>query len=380
MKKAIQKALVWLYVTTYFRHIYVRNNNSSDPINMLVLSHRNGAIDGFVYHYAFKKGTFLLARQLQKNFFLRFIFPGISIYRSKDAKDAAASNMLAIKGCLNVMKGKDGPLCIFPEGTSNLGPKHLPFFNGYAKMACLNAKSEGKTTLLPVAIVYDDPTCLGGSVWIVTGKQIDVTKKMDIETIQKKTLEAFEKVTLSYETEKEQLESHQTAVIASLSKKADYYECLKRTEQKNSFASIIRTYNKKTSPKAFKYKQTVIYPQSFIKSLWVFLITLPIVVPSLIINIIPISIGYWAGTKRKHDPNTISLWRALAGYPVGFIFYLILALFCPLAAVLILPFSLWGLHLYGAYKKHLYALLNFIFYHSSYSYFKEAQNDILSKL
>lgn len=380
MTKLIQKVLVWIYTTTYFRHIYVSDRCRSTSANMLILSHRNGAIDGFVYYSAFQKGVFLLARQLQRNPFLKFIFPGISVYRDKDRPDATASNSAAVRECFKVLQKQNEPLYIFPEGTSSLGPKPLPFHNGYAKMALINVQMGGKTTLLPVAIVYDDPTCLGGSVWIVPGQEVVVSKKMKMETLQKRVVENFESVVLSYSSENNQMISHQTAMIASLSKAADYYEVLKKTEKKNKFAALIRSYNQKVSSHAFRYKQTVIYPQNFMKSLWVFLITLPIVVPSLLMNMLPIIAGYFAGRTRRHDPNTISLWRALAAYPLALLLYLMLFFISPLYAISVLLFSIWGFHLYGAFKKHLCALLNFIFYHSGYTHFKETQDAILSKI
>ena len=104
MKKLIQKVFVWLYITTYFRHIYVPAKCRLTCANMFILSHRNGAIDGFVYYYAFQKGVFLLAKQLQRNHFLKFIFPGISVYRAKDKEDAIASNGAAVRECFNVLK------------------------------------------------------------------------------------------------------------------------------------------------------------------------------------------------------------------------------------------------------------------------------------
>ena len=380
MKKGFQKFLVWLYVTTYFRHIYVSQKCHTSSANILILSHRNGAVDGFVYYYAFKKGIFLLAKQLQRNPFLRFIFPGISIYRPQDKTNAAACNTAAIRECFNVLKKQKESLYIFPEGTSSLGPKHLPFHNGYAKMALINTSIGNQTTLLPVAIIYDDPTHLGGSVWIIPGDEIVVSKKMKLETIQERSLKNFENVVLSYADEKSQTIAHQTALIAALSKKVDYYEVLKRIEPNNQFASLIRSYNRKVSPAAFKYKHTVIYPQSLFGSLWTFLITCPIVVPTLMANFIPVLVGYFAGKTRHHDPNTISLWRSLIGYPTALLFYLSLAFISPWIALGSLLFSIWGFHLYGAFKKHLYALLNYIFYKSGYTYFRKVQNEIISKI
>ena len=74
MLKHIQRILCLVYVRTYFRHVTLINNAKENVGNLLIMSHRNGAIDGFVYHSVFPNTRFLLARQLQKNAFLRF-FP-----------------------------------------------------------------------------------------------------------------------------------------------------------------------------------------------------------------------------------------------------------------------------------------------------------------
>ena len=380
MRVLIQNLICKLYVWTYFRHVYAENLPRDIRENLLILSHRNGAIDGFVYHSVLKKGVFLLARQLQKNAFLRFLFPGIAVSRAKDMADKERSNTSALRACLSVLREGKEPLCLFPEGTSSLGPTHLPFHNGYAKMAEMNTAAGSRTNILPVAIVYDDPTKLGGSVWVIGGQKISVSADMTADDIGQQTLSEFEKITFSYSSGEAQQLAHQAAVLAVLSKKMSYVTALKRIREKADILDIVRQYHQNIPAGMLSYKGVKIYPQSVLQSVWVVGITIPIVVPTLLFNLIPILMGYLAGRTRLHDPNTISLWRGLVGYPAGALMYVV-GLFCsPLWMGGAFLFSLWGLHLYGAFKKHMYALINWMLYHRGYSLFQESQHEIIQKL
>ncbi|MBR0128801.1 MAG: hypothetical protein IJM09_03195, partial [Neisseriaceae bacterium] len=101
MKKSLFSTLfISVIVMTYFRKIY--HNITAEHKNaqqIFALSHRNGAVDGWVYAFVLKNAVFTLAQQLHKIFFLRILFPGITLIRRKDIsnKTEQQQNIKAFK-------------------------------------------------------------------------------------------------------------------------------------------------------------------------------------------------------------------------------------------------------------------------------------------
>src|ERR1043166_2252414 len=128
----IRRFLYWFLVRVYFQRVTVLHRErlpKSGPVLFLAL-HRNGAMDGFVYHQTLGQPTFMISTQLQRSWFGRLFFPGIAVTRTKDEGDRAG-NAEALQRCVNLLRAS-GSLCVFPEGTSSLGTRHLPFKTGAA--------------------------------------------------------------------------------------------------------------------------------------------------------------------------------------------------------------------------------------------------------
>lgn len=378
MLKQIQRLLCLLYVRTYFRHVTLINDAKEDVGNLLIMSHRNGAIDGFVYHSVFPNTRFLLARQLQKNAFLRFLFPGIAVFREKDRQDSKTQNSDAVRSCIRVLKTSETSLGIFPEGSSSLGVKHLPFQKGFSKIVAL-ALAQGTTvTVTPCSVFYDDPTHLGGQIYLVQGKNISFSEKETAENIYETVTKALENILMTYESEQTKKLVHQSAVIADLTQKVLYPNALRKLQDKTDLLEKTNQWHQNI--KGVLYKNTYVYPTHIGLSLWTFLITLPIVLPTLIINALPLFVGWCGGRFGADDTNTISLWRFLTGYPIAVLFYLIFIYCSPLMGIVSLMFSIWGFHLYGAFKKHTCCLVNLLFNPKGLKEYRKLQNEIMSEL
>jgi 1-acyl-sn-glycerol-3-phosphate acyltransferase len=79
----------WLCARIYYQRITVLNPErlpAEGPV-LYVGLHRNGAVDGFVYHQAVARGVFLISTQLRRRFFSRLFFCGIAVARKKDEED-----------------------------------------------------------------------------------------------------------------------------------------------------------------------------------------------------------------------------------------------------------------------------------------------------
>ncbi|MDA3076225.1 1-acyl-sn-glycerol-3-phosphate acyltransferase [Campylobacter sp. JMF_04 NA10] len=389
----ISKILVWIIANSYFRKITkfdnfaIKNDNCA---KIFALSHRNGAVDGWVYSYIFKNAVFTLAKSLQRNFFLKILFPGIAIFREKDKpKTYKQKNIQAFKNMLNTLNHT--PLCIFPEGTSSLGLSHLPFEKGISTLSATFVKQNKKSlAITPFAIFYDDPTCMGGKVFIKQGEQI-ISNSLNSDEIHANLTKNFEKILTEYKNEEDMQNAHKIAVLATLfDENKNYTEILLNLQnsQKQNLEQNLQIYENETKGKnLLLYKKIAIYPKNILVSFWTLFITSLIVLPTLFINFIPILCGFFAGKKSK-ETHTISLYKILAGYGVGAVFYAILVVLGMvfggakgvLGVIFALIFSLWGLRLYGAFKKHLIAILNFIKFPQGMAKFLRLENEINANL
>ncbi|HSJ02304.1 MAG TPA: 1-acyl-sn-glycerol-3-phosphate acyltransferase, partial [Verrucomicrobium sp.] len=129
---AFHRLISWLYfdrvTVTGREHLPAPDEG---PVLFLCL-HRNGAVDAFVYHALLAPTRFMVSVQLCRSWFGRLFFTGIQVVRDKDrakTPDAEQINQQAMRECQTCL-AKGGRLTIFPEGTSTLGPSHLPFRGG----------------------------------------------------------------------------------------------------------------------------------------------------------------------------------------------------------------------------------------------------------
>ncbi|MBZ7936001.1 1-acyl-sn-glycerol-3-phosphate acyltransferase [Campylobacter sp. B0100352/1] len=366
IKQGISKFFISLLIFAYFRKVIFLDLSKNDPLGqMAVLSHRNGAIDGFLYAFIFPQIQFLLAKNLRRSFLGKIFFHGIEITRKKDREKALKQglkikendNFSTLKQCLNLMQNGN-TLGIFPEGTSALNPKHLKFDNGASKIAHLMLKKD-TLEMTPLSIFYDDPAKMGSKVFIVKGKNLKWDCIQDKENLHTQISTALESILIEFKDEKEQEICQNLAVFASLYRDDLYLKILKNSKILE-LQEKLKSYENK-SHKAFLYKNCAIFPKSFWLSLWVFLITVIIVAPTFLLNL-PTLIGSFIAAKFSKEKHTISLYKILSGVSIFTIFYVILALFSPFLAFLCMGLSLWGFHLYGAFKKHGISLLNAIFF------------------
>ncbi|HXJ76363.1 MAG TPA: 1-acyl-sn-glycerol-3-phosphate acyltransferase, partial [Candidatus Dormibacteraeota bacterium] len=140
----------------YFEKITLvhREHLPRDGPVLYVGLHRNGAVDGFVYKQVLRQPVFMVSTQLHKSWLARLFFPGIPVRRPQDGGDREF-NDAALRECLHHLRA-GGELFVFPEGTSSLGPRHLPFKSGAARL-WLAYQSAGHTPplqVVPVGIHY----------------------------------------------------------------------------------------------------------------------------------------------------------------------------------------------------------------------------------
>ena len=145
----------WLAARLYFSRITVSHpgNLPADGPCLFVALHRNGAVDGFVYRQVIPHGVFLISSQLRRGFLARCVFCGIAVTRKGDPGDRG-DNAAALAACVQHL-AHQGQLIVFPEGTSSLGPRHLPFRSGAAAIALEALKQGIPLRIVPLGIHYE---------------------------------------------------------------------------------------------------------------------------------------------------------------------------------------------------------------------------------
>ncbi|MEI7776890.1 MAG: 1-acyl-sn-glycerol-3-phosphate acyltransferase, partial [Verrucomicrobiota bacterium] len=193
--------------------------------------HRNGAVDGFIYHQIVPRGVFLISTQLLRSFFARLFFCGIAVARSKDAENGSR-NEESLRQCGDLLAA-GGELIVFPEGTSSLGPRHLPFKSGALRIA-LDALARGiPLRIIPMGIHYERAWAFRSRVEVFVGEPITTDMPVGLselgrlKELKKRVTAALETVGANFESEGAQTDAERLAYAATLGTSCHYFTSLK---------------------------------------------------------------------------------------------------------------------------------------------------------
>ena len=295
----------------------------SGPVLYLGL-HRNGAVDGFVYNTVLPGCVYLVSTQLLQGLLARLFFTGIPVSRSKDKVRVDTSESL-LHGRELLLAG--GRLFVFPEGTSDLGPRHLPFKSGAARILADFLESEQPITVVPLAIAYESPWSFRSNVEIVVGQPISTElsgeeRKKPLAALRKRITPALEEIGVNVESEEYQELAQKIAYSATLGTKASYYETLKSLEhhipEKISAAwQELEAEMEKAPAQPLCHQGVPLFPVGARSVYWILLLVLaPFTLAAFVLNLPPLLGAWWAGRKFSDAPNTVSLWRILIGGPL----------------------------------------------------------------
>ena len=291
-----------------------------------VAMHRNGAVDGFVYGTLLPRAEFMLSGQLTGNWFSRLFFDGFTVLREKDEPDAATRktyNLRTLTRCADhVLQG--GELVVFPEGTSSLGPRHLPIKSGAAHLVAQCMDEGVVPAVVPLGIHYERAWAFRSRVEVVVGEAIDIRLPDDMPPrrrtveLKRQMTRALESVSANFDSGKAQRQAEQLACIATLGTDAAYFDSLKRMEGGLPICDGWEAIERELEGSgAFRYQDVPLFPT---ESTWLYalygLILIPIVATAAVANCVPLLGAWLAGKTLADDNNVISLWRILVGTPL----------------------------------------------------------------
>lgn len=308
---------------------------------LLLGLHRNGAVDGFIYHTIAPRAVFMISVQLRRSLLGRLFFDGIEIVRDQDrpdGRDAGAANSHGMAQCLDLLHG-GGALCVFPEGTSSLGPRHLPFKGGAAHLALDYLAASGEPlSMVPLGIHYEAPMEFRSRVEVVIGKPIStelpdgLNRLEKLRELKRRIKDALEGVGVNVASDEYQDTIQRLGYIATLGTKRSYFRSLKQLEKEipaplhESWGRLAAEFHRP----GLLFHQGVplcpIFPLAFMFA--VLAVIGPVTLLGGLLNAPPLLAGAWAGRRFADGPNVVTLWRMLVGAPVFLAWLALIVLGC----------------------------------------------------
>jgi 1-acyl-sn-glycerol-3-phosphate acyltransferase len=331
----------------YYRRIHLVGRehlpSGSGPI-LYVGLHRNGAIDGMVYKRLFPRATFLIAARLLSSAFRRLFFTGIPVTREKDGMSAADrnANATALATCTReLIAGRE--LFVLPEGTSDLGPRHLPFKPGVARILEQALAAGARVTVIPVAIFYERPEAFRSEVTVVVGSPIptalaaDLSERRRVATLMTRITSALEALGLNTESAAELSRIETCATLAIDGDPTDrgqrYYAALKALEHAPPPEHAEHAWGRLVGAIVQRRVATALGAPVYSRrgALWnaAWVAAQSIVgAAALVVNAVPVGAAYLAGRRLADARNTVALWRVLVGAPTVVAWSFALSLAC----------------------------------------------------
>ncbi|MDL2259407.1 1-acyl-sn-glycerol-3-phosphate acyltransferase [Deltaproteobacteria bacterium OttesenSCG-928-K17] len=199
---------------------------------IIVSLHRNGMMDLFLSRYIWPEVVALTSVQWHRNFLTRWLIGGVGVSRAKDrgkdhkgdappqtsmveaplisssalpirdnddasraASKIQTENTQAMKKCAELLR-QGRAVGIAPEGTSQLGPGHLPFQKAAARVAAKVLEKQGEVRVLPASPVYLQAWAWRSPAELYAGPELVFTAGEKMNDIHREISRALEAVTL----------------------------------------------------------------------------------------------------------------------------------------------------------------------------------------
>ena len=281
----------------------------SGPL-LIVSTHRNGAVDGFLLHALCPRLEFMLKAGLVRWGGMRLFFGGIVVRRNQDSP--RNDNSDAIVACEeHLLDG--GALCVFPEGTSTLGPQHLPYHSGAARIALAYWRATGQLpTIIPVGLHYAEPSVFRSDVEVVIGPPLEIADpalpQQRLIALKRAISEALLSVGANFASEE-----HQQLAQLSARAGSSAFRRLKSMEAGPPDA-VTSQWTALDSPTRDLALTAPHFPLAILM-----LLAAPLALPGFLLNLPILLAARLAGRRFADGPNVVALWKLIAGTVATFI-------------------------------------------------------------
>ncbi len=286
--------------------------------------HRNGAVDGFVYASVLPRAVFMISAQLRRNFIGRLFFRGIEVARAKDVeRGMAIDNLDAMRQCVDLV-ASGGALFVLPEGSSDLGHRHLPFQKGAARILCQVLAAGVRPTVVPLGLHYEAAPEWQSDVELVVGEPLDTCLPDDlseaeaVRLLHQRITAALEAVGVNAPDADAWADWQRLAYAATLGTGRSYFAALKALERgRPDLSGIAAEMRAEVAQSHPRLHQGV--PLVPIRHAWAYVLLTALLTPpvaaAVLLNLPPILAARWAGRRFADAANTVALWRLLVGVP-----------------------------------------------------------------
>jgi len=316
--------LIRLVAFRRVRIVHAERLPRAGPV-LFVGLHRNGVLDGAPYLRVAPAARFVISAQWHRSLIGRILFPGIAVARDKDReRGIVADNRQAFAAAVDYL-GRDGQLFILPEGTSSLGPRHLPFRPGAARIARAAVASGIPLTVVPLGIHYERAWAWQSSVEVLVGAPFVVSKDGGgaHDDTQARITAALEQVGVNVARGEELRFIEMLAYASTLATARSYAECLKHFEAgvpDDLRAAAHELLDAARRQHAKLYQGVPLLPAGGIPACALaWLVLAPIEATALALNLPVVALARWASRKFPDERNVVALWRMLAGVPAGIV-------------------------------------------------------------
>jgi len=332
---------------------------------LYVCLHRNGALDGMVYREIVPRAKATLSSQLRRSTWMRLIFDGIELVREQDrARDGLrVNNEESFSKCVDHLV-QGGELLFFPEGTSELGPRHLKFRAGVAKLIQATLEKLPSLKVVPLAAHYEAPIEWQSDVDVEVGAAITFSGKPRTIEIMRALTDGLEAIGLDCKTTEERAAVEAMAYAATLGQREiGYAQALHALCDQPADALMALQDTARNDGLHFHQGIPLVPTQSVALYALLWLILMPLVGLAAILNLPVVAVARWAPGRFADGSNVISMWRALLGTAMAYVWVPVMmamsfVLFGGLPAIVYLALSWAGLRSLYRWKKLSVAVWN----------------------
>ena len=332
MRKLWYRSLSLFLTLLYYRRVRLLNAGNLPAVGpvLYVGLHRNGAVDGYVYKSQLPHIEFMISVQLRRSLIGRIFFDGIEISRGKDRaagiSAGAGDGNAVIDVCADYVR-QGGELLILPEGTSDLGHRHLPFHKGAARtLVRLLDNSDTPPLVVPLGIHYEQAWAWQSDVEVVAGAPVDTRLPPEIQGMERvrvlheRLVQALERLAVQADDAETFARRERIAYAATLGSKRSYFDAMKALEsgmpEAEQHASKLEQELLDSGRRLWRHQGVPLMPMHHA---WayplLFAILAPLVVLACALNAPVLLAAAWAGRRFSDGRNTIALWRLLVGFP-----------------------------------------------------------------
>jgi hypothetical protein len=335
-----RRALIALMRGFYFRRVALAGalppRESGKP-RFLLVSHRNGAIDGYVTLAACPEAQFALSAQLLRRPLLRLMFSGIPIVREKDRRRYGLSRGDFADpfdaACAHLKSG--GTLAFFPEGSSEWGYRPQPCQLGCARIVRRLLEDGVTPQVIPLGLFYRQPDKFRSEVEIMPGAAVDLPPRLGDEhprSWEKRLLAAMSaalEATSVNCPDEQSFERVERLAAAAADGCAEYAPSATETDAPPSYARAFLYWQK--AARRLPLPNAPALPKR--RAIW---LAAPAVAVFCVLFAPVLLIGQWAGRKAD-GRNTVSFFRFIGGFAAALVWLPILlvlfVLFPPFGAL-----------------------------------------------